>query len=179
MEIQLKSISYEAGKYDVRKSVELVLHGPDGEGSDLWDPNDREYKGRKFNFKVVMGESPIGRLHDGTAILRATTKLGERLLQWKKNHNIIVCRRPLRIFNNHQKVPRDVKQTLEKARYIDSEQDRRVPMGLINQSRCVSSRRHSLTSKLSKRSSDKSLPLRPLLHAGLEGSQHRLLCQEN
>ena len=125
MEIQLKSVSYEAGKYDVRKSVELVLHGPDGEGSDLWDPNDREYKGRKPNFKVVMGESPSGRLHDGTAILCVTTKLGERLLQWKKDHNILVCGRPLHIFNNHQKVPRDVKQTLEKARYIDSEQDRR------------------------------------------------------
>ena len=122
MEIQLKRISFDADEYDVRRAVELVLHGP-----DIWDPNDREYKGRKPNFLVEMGVSPAGRHHNGTAILRVTTKLGKRLLQWNfesKDQNILVCGRPLLVFNNHQVVRGDVKQTLEKARYVGPEQDK-------------------------------------------------------
>ncbi|KAH8995451.1 RdRP-domain-containing protein [Lactarius akahatsu] len=124
MEIELKRISFYAEVYDVRKALELVLHGP-----DLHDPNDSENKGRKPNFLVVMGESPwtTGRSHDGTAILRAPAKLGSRLLQWNResdDHNVVVCGQPLRIFNAHRKVPRDVKQILEKAYYIDGDQER-------------------------------------------------------
>ncbi|KAH8995459.1 RdRP-domain-containing protein [Lactarius akahatsu] len=122
MEIELKRISFDADEYDVRKAVELVLHGP-----DLYDPNDRENKGRKPNFLIVMGESPAGRLHNGTAILRVPYKLGSRLLRWNwesKDNNVVVCGQPLRIFNAHRKAPHEVKQTLEKARYIDPEQDK-------------------------------------------------------
>ncbi|KAH9018106.1 RdRP-domain-containing protein [Lactarius pseudohatsudake] len=122
MEIELKRISFDADVYDVRKAVELVLHGP-----DLYDPNDRDNKGRKPNFLIVMGESPAGRLHNGTAILRVPYKLGSRLLRWNwesKDHNVVVCGQPLRIFNAHRKAPHEVKQTLEKARYIDPDQDK-------------------------------------------------------
>ncbi|KAH9066234.1 RdRP-domain-containing protein [Lactarius vividus] len=122
MEIELKRISFDADVYDVRKAVELVLHGP-----DLYDPNDRENKGRKPNFFIEMGESPAGRLHNGTAILRVPHKLGSRLLRWSwesKDHNVVVCGQPLRIFNAHRKAPFDVRQTLEKARYIDPDQDK-------------------------------------------------------
>ncbi|KAI9446027.1 RdRP-domain-containing protein [Lactarius indigo] len=123
MDINLKRISFDADQYDVRKAVELVLHGP-----DLYDPNDKENKGRKPNFLVEMGESPAGRIHNGTAILRVSAKLGLRLLRWNResdDHNIVVCGRPLRIFNAYQKAPYDVKQTLEKALYIDPDQDKR------------------------------------------------------
>ena len=139
MEIQLKRISHDADKYDVRKAVELVLHGP-----DLYDPNDKENKGRKPNFEIIMGESYARRLHDGTAILRVGAKLGRRLLQWNydlakqndlakqdgsskqnKKQGIIVCKEPLRLFNAHKGVPFDVKQTLEKALYIDADHDRK------------------------------------------------------
>ena len=126
MEIQLKRISHDADKYDVRKAVELVLHGP-----DLYDPNDKENKGRKPNFEIIMGESYARRLHDGTAILRVGAKLGRRLLQWNydlakqnKKQGIIVCKEPLLLLNAHKGVPFDVKQTLEKARYIDADHDR-------------------------------------------------------
>ena|SRR6266702_4698004 len=122
MEIDLKRISFDADVYDVRKAVELVLHGP-----DLYDPNDEENKGRKPNFQVEMCESPAGRLHNGTAILRVPTKLGLRLLRWNKesdDHNIVVCGGPLRIYNAHRKPSPGVKQTLEKARYIDPDQDK-------------------------------------------------------
>ncbi|KAI9449719.1 RdRP-domain-containing protein [Lactarius psammicola] len=108
MEIELKRISYDADVYDVRKAVELVLHGP-----DLYDPNDKENKGRKPNFQVVMGESPAGRLHNGTAILRVPGKLGSRLLRWKResdDHNIVA--------------PPEVRHMLEKVPYIDPDQDR-------------------------------------------------------
>ena len=121
MEIQLKRISHDANVYDVRKSVELVLHGP------LYDANDKEHKGRKPNFQVVMGVSPAGRLHDGTAILRVPRRLGKQLLQWNyesEDQSIVVCGRPLRIFNAHKDAPYEVKQTLEKARYIDPDHDR-------------------------------------------------------
>ncbi|KAI9446028.1 RdRP-domain-containing protein [Lactarius indigo] len=122
MEIELKSISFDADVYDVRKAVELVLHGP-----DLYDPNDRDNKGRKPNFLIDMGESPTSHLHNGTAILRVPAKLGLRLLRWNSesdDHNIVVCGQPLHVSNTHRKVPYDVKLTLEKARYIGPEQDK-------------------------------------------------------
>ncbi|KAI0306233.1 RNA dependent RNA polymerase-domain-containing protein [Multifurca ochricompacta] len=122
MEIELKHISFDADVYDVRKSVELVLHGP-----DLYDPNSTDNKGRKPNFEVVMGKSPAGRIHNGTAILRVPVKLGQKLLQWNKEsekNKIVVKGKSLRIFNAHRRVPPDVKQTLEKALYIDPEQDK-------------------------------------------------------
>ncbi|KAH9018099.1 RdRP-domain-containing protein [Lactarius pseudohatsudake] len=100
MEIELKRISFDADVYDVRKAVELVLHGP-----DLYDPNDRDNKGRKPNFLIVMGESPAGRLHNGTAILRVSAKLGSRLLQWNKS-------------DDHKVVE------LEKALYVGADQDK-------------------------------------------------------
>ncbi|KAH8995456.1 RdRP-domain-containing protein [Lactarius akahatsu] len=124
MEIELKRISSDADVYDVRKALELVLHGP-----GLYDPKDKNNKGRKPNFLVVMGESSAGHLHNGTAILRVPTKLGLRLLRWNResdDHNVVVCGQPLYILNAHRKVPYDVKQTLEleKARYIDPDQDK-------------------------------------------------------
>lgn len=121
MEIDLSWISRDADVYDVRKSIELVLHGP-----DLYDPNDRGNNGRKPNFQVVMGLGSAGRLHNGTAILRVTTGLGLRFLQWIResdDHNVVVCGCPLRISNAHRNVPLDVKLTLEKALYISSDKD--------------------------------------------------------
>ena len=122
MEIQLKRISHDANEYDVRKAVELVLHGP-----EFYDKNDEEFKGRKPNFLVEMGKEHNCGVHDGTAILRVTRTLGRRLLQWNydsKDKSIVVCGRPLLLFNNHQDVKPDVRQTLERARYIDPEHDR-------------------------------------------------------
>jgi RNA-dependent RNA polymerase len=123
MEIELKRISIDADQYDIRKAVALVLHGP-----DLYDPNDKDNKGRKPNFQIVLGVSPAGRLHNGSAILRVTSKLGQKLLRWHResvaDNTVVVCGRPLRIFNANQKVPFDVKQELEKARYIDPDQDK-------------------------------------------------------
>ncbi|KAF8486749.1 RdRP-domain-containing protein [Russula emetica] len=122
MEIELTRISFEANVYDVRKAVADVLHGP-----DLFDPNDRENKGRVPNFDIIMGISPAGRIHNGKAILRVASNLGRRLLKWSRDsrdHNIEVKGKPLRIFNLYTSVPPDVKQTLEKALYIDPEKDR-------------------------------------------------------
>ncbi|KAI0253578.1 RdRP-domain-containing protein [Lactifluus subvellereus] len=123
MEIDLRPIDFDADVYHVRKAVELVLHGP-----DLYDPNDKKYKGRKPNFEVVMGKSPAGRIHNGTAVLRVAGDLGLRLIRWcrdSKKNNIVVHGRALKVFNAHRKVPLDVKETLEKALYIDPEQDKR------------------------------------------------------
>ena len=74
-----------------------------------------------------MGLGSAGRLHNGTAILRVTTGLGLRFLQWIResdDHNVVVCGCPLRISNAHRNVPLDVKLTLEKALYISSDKDR-------------------------------------------------------
>jgi RNA-dependent RNA polymerase len=123
MEIELKRISFEADVYDVRKAVALVLHGP-----ELYDPNDKKNNRRKPNFEVVMGTSPAGRIHNGTAILRTTTEVGHQLLRWCResdSNNIVVDGRALRIFDVHRKVPPDVKETLEKARFVDPDQDKR------------------------------------------------------
>jgi RNA-dependent RNA polymerase len=123
MEIELTRISFEADVYDVRKAVAAVLHGP-----DLYDPNDRENKGRLPNFEVIMGTSPAGRIHNGKAVLRVSSNLGRKLIKWNResrdHHYIEVKGEPLRIFNLFNTVPLDVKQTLEKALYIEPEQDR-------------------------------------------------------
>ena len=124
MEIELTNISFEASVYDVRKAVAAVLHGP-----DFFDPNNRENKGRLPNFEIIMGKSPAGRIHNGKAILRVGSKLGSQLLRWSwdsssSDHNIEVKGRHFKIYNLYKSVPLDVKQTLEKALYIDPEKDR-------------------------------------------------------
>lgn len=123
MEIELTRISFEADVYDVRKAVAAVLHS-----SDLYDPNDKEHKGRVPNFEIVMGKSPAGRIHSGKAILRVgSINLGYKLINWSrasKDNYIEVKGEPLRVFNLHKTVTPDVKQVLEKALYIDPEKDR-------------------------------------------------------
>ena len=126
LEIGLWCIDFEADVYHVRKAVELVLHGP-----DLYDPHgphDKRYKGRKPNFDVVMGKSPAGRIHDGTAILRVPTDVGSRFLKWGREsdkNNIVVNGRALKVSSVHRNVPPGVIETLEKGLYIDPEQDKR------------------------------------------------------
>ena len=122
MELELKWIHADADVYDVRKAVAAVLHGP-----DFYDPNDRDHKGRVPNFIIVMGESPAGRIHNGKAFLRVGSKLGQRLFKWNREseeNSIVVKGRRLKIFKTYNNVPPDVKQTLEKALYIDPEQDK-------------------------------------------------------
>jgi RNA-dependent RNA polymerase len=117
MEIELKGIDFDANIYDIYEAVELVLHGP-----DLYDPKDRENKGRKPNFEVVLGESPAGRIHNGTATLRVPDRVGKRLLRWywdSPKHKIIVYDWPLRLFDSFREVPPDVAYRLEKGLYIN------------------------------------------------------------
>jgi RNA-dependent RNA polymerase len=75
-----------------------------------------------------MGKSPAGRIHNGKATLRVGSKLGRELIKWNResrDHNVIeVNGEPLRIFNLFNTVPKDVKQTLEKALFVDPEKDR-------------------------------------------------------
>jgi len=122
MEIEITRIDFDADVYVVRKAVALVLHGP-----DLFDPNDPDNHGRKPNFEIEMGTSPAGRIHNGKAILRVATKLGRKLLKWNydsQENNIVVNGRPLRLFNAHRHVSPNVKQVIEKALYIDPDQDK-------------------------------------------------------
>jgi len=121
MEIELTRIDGDADVYDVRKAVAHVLHGP-----DLFDPNDPNNRGRKPNFLVEMGKSPDGSTHNGNAILRVATKLGRRLLRWNysQENNIVVNGYPLRLFDAHQDVSPNVKQIIERALYIDPDQER-------------------------------------------------------
>jgi RNA-dependent RNA polymerase len=122
MELELKYVDVDADIYDVRKAVEKVLHGP-----DLYDPNHPDNKGRKPNFMVLMDKSPAGRIHNGKAILRLPSKLGSRLFRWYNDsdkHRIVVHGRTLRIYKTYERVSRDVEQVLEKAFYIDPDQDK-------------------------------------------------------
>ena len=122
MELKLTQIDFDADIYDVRKAIQEVLHGP-----EFYDPNDRENKGRKPNFQVVMGKSPAGRVHNGEAALRLPTKMGPQLLRWYRNsqkHRIVVNGCPLRLFRTDNHVPSDVKQVLEKALYVDPDKDK-------------------------------------------------------
>jgi RNA-dependent RNA polymerase len=122
MELKLTRIDFDADIYDVRKAIQEVLHGP-----EFYDPNDRENKGRKPNFQVVMGKSPAGRVHNREAALRLPTNLGPRLLRWYRDsekHRIVVNGRPLRLFRTDNHVPTDVKQVLEKALYVDPDKDK-------------------------------------------------------
>ncbi len=122
MEIELSRISLDADIYDVHKAVAAVLHGP-----DLFDPSDEENEERVPNFEIIMGKGPASHIHNGKAVLRVGSDLGHRLLKWSRasrDNCIEVKDSRLKIFNLHKTVPLDVKQTLEKALYIDPEQDR-------------------------------------------------------
>jgi RNA-dependent RNA polymerase len=122
MEIELTRISFDADEYDVRKAVAAVLHSP-----DLFDPNDRDSKGRLPNFDVIMGKSPAGRAHNRTAILRVGSKPGHRLLRWywgSMDNNIEVKGDLLKMYDLYREVPPGVKQTLEKTLFVDPERDR-------------------------------------------------------
>ena len=122
MEFDIKSIDFDADVYDVRKAVELILHGP-----DLYDPNDPKHKGRKPNFEVILNESPAGRIHDGTGILRVTNIVGNRLHKWIMDSNknkIVLKRRALRLFRTSRKVSPLEKQQLEKALYVGPEKEK-------------------------------------------------------
>jgi RNA-dependent RNA polymerase len=123
MELELTCIDFDANVYDVRKAVQEVLHGP-----FFYDPNNKDNKGRKPNFEVVMGKSPAGRLHNGRAALRLPTTLGNRLLRWYREsdeHTFVVNGEPLRMFWSDNPVPLDVKQVLEKALHIDPDHEKK------------------------------------------------------
>ena len=124
MEIELKGIDYDADIYDIYEGVALVLHGP-----KLYDPNDKKNKGRKPNFEIIPGESPAGRTHNGTALLRVPVEVGRRLFRWlweSPNNTIVVgdSDRALRAFSTDHEVPPDVKYKLEKALYIDPSKEK-------------------------------------------------------
>jgi hypothetical protein len=124
MEFDIKAVDFGADVYDVRKAIELVLHGP-----DLFDPNDPRNKGRKPNFEVILGESTVGGIHDGTGILLVTNIVGNRLHGWIKDSNrnkILVNGRALRLFRTSRKVPPSLKQQLEKALYVGPEKEKQL-----------------------------------------------------
>ncbi|KAH9018115.1 RdRP-domain-containing protein [Lactarius pseudohatsudake] len=124
MEIELKGIDFDADICEIYEAVARVLHGP-----ELYDPNDRKNKGRKPYFEIVPGESPAGRIHNGTALLRVSSGVGGRLFRWifESPKNTIVVgnsSRALRLFKTHREVPPDVEYKLEKALYVDPNQEK-------------------------------------------------------
>ena len=137
MEFDIKAIDFDADVYDVRKALELVLQSP-----DQYDPNDPRNKGRKPNFEVVLGESPAGRIHNGTGILRVTNFVGNNLHRWIKDSNenkIFVKGRALRLFRTPRPVSPLVKQQLEKAFYVGPEKEKQRVI-IDSQARQVCSR---------------------------------------
>lgn len=122
MELELTRIDHGADIYDIRKAIQEVLHGP-----EFYDPNDRENKGRKPNFQVILRKSPSGRMHDGKAALRLPAQLGSKFFRWYREsdqHRIVINGCALRLFKTENRVPSDVKQVLEKALYVDPDQDK-------------------------------------------------------
>jgi RNA-dependent RNA polymerase len=86
-----------------------------------------ELEPTRFDFEVVMGKSLAGCIHYGKAALRLLSMLWSRLLRWYKGsdeHSIVVNGRALELFKTDNPVPLDVKQELEKALYIDPDQDK-------------------------------------------------------
>ncbi|KAI0251717.1 RNA dependent RNA polymerase-domain-containing protein [Lactifluus subvellereus] len=115
-------VFFDIKRYDVRKAVELVLHG-----SEIYDPNDKRNKGRKPNFEVVMGKSRASRIHDGTAVLRVPTEIYYRFLRWKRRsdkNDIVVHGRALLVSGTPRKAPPGVEQVLNKALYTGPEKDK-------------------------------------------------------
>ncbi len=158
MEIEITRISFEADVYDVRKAVAAVLHGP-----DLYDPNEKKNKGRVPNFEIIMGKSPAGRSHNGKAILRVGSDLGHRLMKWEretKDNYIEVKGDPVKIFKLYDSVvPQDVKQTLEKALYVDPEKDK-LRSQIEEEARMVRARISKVQFGVWYRPSDSSSPRR-------------------
>jgi hypothetical protein len=70
---------------------------------------------------VVLDESPAGRIHNDTGILRVTNFVGKNLHQWIRDsngNNIFVKGRALRLFRTSRKVSPLVKQQLETALHV-------------------------------------------------------------
>jgi RNA-dependent RNA polymerase len=123
MEFNIKAINFDADVYDVRKALELVLHGP-----GLYDPNDPINKGRTPNFEVVLHESPARRIHNGTGILRVTNVIGNNLHSWieeSSKNKVLVKGRALRLLRSSCQVSPLVRQQLEKAFYVGPEKEKR------------------------------------------------------
>src|SRR5712671_326892 len=118
MKIGLTRIDKSADVYDVRKAVPLALHDP-----DLFGSNDQDENAHKPNFEIETGKNPAGRICSGKAILHVATKLGRRLFKWI--YDMVNAGRPLRLFNAHRDdVSPNVQQIIEKALYIDPDQDK-------------------------------------------------------
>jgi RNA-dependent RNA polymerase len=122
MALELKFIDRDADICDIYEGVVRVLHGP-----ELYDPNDWRNKGRKPNFEIVLGESPAGRTHNGSALLFVPVEVGRCLFRWlweSRSNTIVVgdSRRALRVFSTSHEVPPNVKYKLEKALYVDPRQ---------------------------------------------------------
>ena len=123
MEIELKNIDFDANVYDIYEALERILHGP-----ELHHPNDRKTRGRKPRFEVVLGVSPAGRIHNGTAILLVPVWIGKRLLRWfwDSPENVITVKdRTLLLFNGFGEVSPEVVYRLEKAFYVDPRKEQR------------------------------------------------------
>ena len=123
MEIEVKNVDFDANIYDIYEALECVLHGP-----ELHDPNDRKNRGRKPRFEVVLGVSPAGRVHNGTAILLVPVWVGKRLLRWywgSRENVIIVKDCALLLFDGFGEAPPEVVYRLEKALYVDPRKEQR------------------------------------------------------
>ena len=114
MEIELTGIHFDADINDVRGAIAAVVHGP-----DLYDPNEKENRGRVPNFQIFMGKNHAGGVHNGKATLRVYSKLGRHFIKWyweSKKNKIVIKGRRLKVFNLFSSVPRNIKQTLEKSK---------------------------------------------------------------
>lgn len=123
MEIELKNVDFDANIYDIYEAMERVIHGP-----KLYDPNDRKNRGRKPRFEIVLGVSPAGRIHNGTATLLVPVRVGKRLLRWywdSPENEIIVKDRALLLFDAFSEVSPEVVYRLEKALYVDHRKEQR------------------------------------------------------
>jgi len=125
MEFDITRIDYGASKFQVKKAIEAVLHGP-----ELYDPNDPRWKGRVPNFLVHLHKNDSGE-HDGSGILTLPSRrLGDAFVRWLRDpahkKGIRVMGRRLFFTPTKRHVPEEKRKTAENAPYISPEQEYEV-----------------------------------------------------
>jgi RNA-dependent RNA polymerase len=127
MEVDLFQIDVTASRWDVMRAFASVFH--DNPGSDWFTPVQNDPIPRKLNFQVVLGEGPGGVRNNGKGTLTLPSRgVWQKLLRWlmEPGNEIRVGEKAIKMKPARTSPRFDLKMTLQKAPYIDPDNEERL-----------------------------------------------------
>jgi RNA-dependent RNA polymerase len=117
MELDIKRIPEQASRCTVIKAIARILHSEDFRRSP--EPDERP-----ANFQVKLNESKLGGVrNNGSGVLTLMPELGRRFWKYTATTPVLVDGQKLKFFITDRKPPPGLAMTLEKAPYIDPDQE--------------------------------------------------------